>query len=68
MQDQSEKRSKEAPTESDKSGSKPEFRNSVPQLPRAKHVITTEMVRQIQQELDDEEVTRANALATGKRL
>ncbi len=47
---------------------KPVLRNGWWVLPATGRVVTTEMVKQIQQELDDEEVERANRFARGEPL
>jgi hypothetical protein len=50
---------------SDAPARKPVLRNGWWVLPATGRVITTEMIKQIQQKLDDEEVERANRLARG---
>lgn len=66
MQDETKKDHDMASAASDKPARKPALRNDWLVLPSTEGVITLEMIEQIQQELDDEELAKANALATGK--
>jgi hypothetical protein len=65
MQDESKDR-KNSPA-SDTPERKPVLRNGWWVLPATGRVVTTEMIKQIQQELDDEEVERANKFARGEQ-
>jgi len=67
MQDENEKDSEKASPTSDEPARKPELRDGWYVLPATGGVVTTELVKQIQQQLDDEEVAKATAFATGKQ-
>ena len=66
MQDKS--KDSKTSSASDAPARKPVLQNGWWVLPATGRVITTEMIKQIQQELDDEEVERANRLARGEQV
>ena len=68
MQDENENDSEKASPTSDAPRRKPELRDGWYVLPATGRVVTTELIKQIQQQLDDDEVGKANALATGRSV
>jgi hypothetical protein len=66
MQDETKKDDDLASAASDKPARKPALRDDWLILPSTGGVVTLKMIEQIQQELDDEELAKAIAYATGK--
>jgi len=66
MQDETKKDNDMASAASDKPARKPVLRDGWLVLPSTGGVVTLELIEQLQQELDDEELAKAIAFATGK--
>ncbi len=68
MKDENQKGSEKASPTGNEPARKPELRDGWYVLPATGRVVTTELIKQLQQRLDDEEVAKAIAFATGKEL
>jgi hypothetical protein len=66
MQDETKKDNDMASVASDKPARKPVLRDGWLVLPSTGGVVTLELIEQLQQELNDEELAKAIAFATGK--
>lgn len=66
MQDENQKDTEKASPRSDTPVRTFELRDGWYVLPATGHVVTTELIKEIQQQLDDEEAAKALALANGE--